>query len=188
MARCNCPWAVAGLQVDHCARSPRAAPRIGRADRALTGWGIIGIWVLVTWFLGSVLGDWAVGGILMRRWRAARRLEWVITIVVACSRRTDAQPTLNAHLCSACGGQQVYDAGVQALRCQGDTRTSTRRRQPRAGIRHHRHCAGRNAAAGDAAFRAARVADSCFYRRRCRIILIATARWSLARPIWRQPP
>lgn len=51
--------------------------------RALRGWSFIAVWAVLTWYAGSVTGDWARSGDLDGALdRAGQRAEFILQIVV----------------------------------------------------------------------------------------------------------
>lgn len=50
--------------------------------RSISGWSLVVIWILVTWFLATIIGDWAISGDLERAVaRAELRLYVMLEII-----------------------------------------------------------------------------------------------------------
>lgn len=52
--------------------------------RTIAGWSVVAIWVLVTWFFATIIGDWFMNGDLGGAVeRSTRRLQIVFEIVIS---------------------------------------------------------------------------------------------------------
>ena len=51
--------------------------------RSISGWSMIVVWVLVTWFLATIIGDWFVSGDLEQAFDRSLVRLWVILEILA---------------------------------------------------------------------------------------------------------
>ena len=51
--------------------------------RSISGWSLVLVWLLVTWFLATILGDWYVSGDLEKAVARAEVRLWVILEIIA---------------------------------------------------------------------------------------------------------
>lgn len=58
--------------------------------RAISGWSLIVIWVLVTWFLSTVIGDWYVSGDIEGAMARAELRLWVMLEIISAVVESDS--------------------------------------------------------------------------------------------------
>lgn len=51
--------------------------------KAISGWSLIVIWVLVTWFLSTIIGDWYVSGDIEGAMARAELRLWVMLEIIS---------------------------------------------------------------------------------------------------------
>jgi hypothetical protein len=58
--------------------------------RAISGWSLIIIWVLVTWFLSTIIGNWYISGDLEGAMERAELRFWVMLEIISAVADSDS--------------------------------------------------------------------------------------------------